>query len=168
MTETPYLRHAAGAIVSLRVISSFAWLNSALIGKDAKWAPSFLSGNGLAQRVSDTFVHTAMTHGISHWLSDVVLPHVQFFAISIAVADLAIGLSLLLGFLARLGGALAILRTASNILIAAGMGADTIGFNVMLILAGAIVIVTAAGRRQGVDAILVKNSPSSGFLNFLA
>jgi hypothetical protein len=78
--------------------------------------------------------------------------------------DLAIGLSLLLGLFAQIGDIFAILRAVTNILIAGGAGPDTIGFNVMLITAGAIVVATGAGRRYGIDAT---RWPSARFLRLL-
>jgi hypothetical protein len=62
---------------------------------------------------------------------------------------------------------LAILRAVTNILIAGGAGSDTIGFNVMLITAGAIVVATGAGRRYGIDAVLLTRWPSARFLRLL-
>lgn len=47
----------------------------------------------------------------------------------IGFGDLAIGISLSLGLFTRLGGTLAIVRAVTNILVAGGAGADTVGFN---------------------------------------
>jgi hypothetical protein len=66
--------HARSSIVWLRVISSLAWLDSAFIGKDAKLSAAFLSGVELAKKVNETFVHTAVTPGVSALLHNVVLP----------------------------------------------------------------------------------------------
>lgn len=48
-------------------------------------------------------------------LRNVVLPHAQFFAIPIGLADLAIGVSLSLGLFTRFGSVLAVLRALTNI-----------------------------------------------------
>ena len=162
------IRFTAGAVVALRIVSSLAWLDSALVGKDAKFAPDFLSGAGLSERVTTTFVHTALSPALATFLRDTVLPHAQTFAVLIAVADLAIGFSLFFGFLTRLGGSLAILRAVTNVLIVGGAGTDTIGFNAMLATAGAIALVTGAGRRFGVDRALRARYPSARFLRLLA
>ncbi|MEO7030551.1 MAG: TQO small subunit DoxD [Acidobacteriaceae bacterium] len=162
------VHHARSAIVWLRIISSLAWLDSALIGKDAKLSASFLSGAGLVQSITEKFMHTAVTSGVADLLQNFVLPHAQVFAVLIAFTDLAIGVSLALGLFTRVGGALAILRATTNILVAGGAGADTVGFNTMLIAAGAIAIVTAAGRRYGIDRILISRWPASRFLRVIA
>lgn len=160
--------HSCAAVACLRAFSSLAWLSSALVGKDAKLAPSFLSGAGLTDRVSDTFVHSAIAPSIADLLRDIVLPHAQLFAILIGVGDLAIGLSLALGLFTRLGGAMAILRAMVNIAIGAKLGMDTIGFNAMLACAGAIALVTAAGRQWGVDGYLRRRWPESSVLRLVA
>ena len=85
---------------------------------------------------------TAVTPGVSALLRNVVLPHAQIFAILIGLGDFAIGISLSLGLFTRLGGMLAILRAVTNILVAGGAGPDTVGFNAMLIAAGAIGLTT--------------------------
>jgi len=147
--------------------SSLAWLDSAFVGKDAKLSPTFLSGVGLTKVVMEKFLHTAIFPWVADLLQNVVLPHAQLFAVLIAVTDTAIGVLLVLGLFTRLGGALAILRAMTNILIAGGAGADTVGYNWMLIVAGAIAIATCAGRRFGVDHILIARSPSSRLLRKL-
>ena len=148
--------------------SSLAWLDSALVGKDAKLAPDFLSGAGLSERVATTFVHTALSPALAAFLRDTVAPHAQTFAVLIAVADLAIGISLFFGFLTRLGGSLAIARAVTNVLIVGGAGTDTIGFNAMLATAGAVALVTGAGRRFGLDRMLLEHYPNSRLLRLLA
>lgn len=168
MEQAPDIRHSRGAVVWLRVISSLAWLDSALIGKDAKLSAAFLSGEGLAKTIHEKLMHTALTPAIAHLLQSVVLTHAQVFAILIAFADLAIGISLLLGLFTRLGGLLAIFRAATNILIAGGAGADTVGFNAMLITAGVIFIATRAGRRYGLDGMLLTRWPSARFLRIIS
>jgi hypothetical protein len=92
------LRHTHSSIVWLRVISSLAWLDSAFVGKDAKLSAAFLSGGELIKKVNETFIHTAVPPAVSSLLRNVVLPNAQIFAIMIG-GDLAIGVSLLFGFL---------------------------------------------------------------------
>lgn len=162
------IAHSRAAVACLRMFSSIAWLSSALVGKDAKLAPSFLSGAGLRDRIDDTFSHSAIAPVISDFLRDVVAPHAEVFAILVAIGDLAVGISLALGLLTRLGGSLAILRAATNIAIAGKLGMDVIGFNAMLAFAGGMAIATAAGRRWGVDAYLRRRWPDSRLLGCLA
>lgn len=168
MNQLPDVCHARNSIVWLRVISSLAWLDSALVGKDAKLSYAFLSGVELAKRIGETFLFTAVTPGVSALLRNVVLPHAQLFAILIGFGDFAIGISLSLGLFTRLGGLLAIFRAVTNILVAGRAGPDTIGFNAMLFAAGAIGLITGAGRRFGLDRLLLARWPAAKLLRLVA
>jgi uncharacterized membrane protein YphA (DoxX/SURF4 family) len=86
----------------------------------------------------------------------------------IGFGDLAIGTSLALGLFTRLGATLAIVRAVTNILVVGGAGADTVGFNAMLIAAGVIALATGAGRRFGIDAVLLARWPTAKLLRLLA
>ena len=97
-----------------------------------------------------------------------MLPNSQIFALAIGFGDLAIGISLSLGLFTRLGSVLAILRALTNILVAGGAGPDTVGFNVMLMAAGAIGLTTGAGRRFGLDRLLLARWPDVKLLRILA
>jgi uncharacterized membrane protein YphA (DoxX/SURF4 family) len=161
------INHPVGAVVFLRMMSSLPWLDSAFVGKDAKFAPAFLSGAGLADVITKKFVHTALTPAVVDVLQNIVLPNATIFALLIAFGDLAIGVSLSLGLFTRLGGALAIMRATTNIFTAGGAGTDTIGFNAMLIVAGVICITTGAGRNYGIDRFLLARWPTLGFLRLI-
>jgi thiosulfate dehydrogenase (quinone) large subunit len=168
ISPLPDVCYARSSIIWLRIISSLAWLDSALVGKDAKLSYAFLSGAELAKRVGETFVLTAVTPGVVAFLRNVVLPHAQIFAILIGFGDLMIGISLSVGIFTRLGSVLAILRALANILVAGGAGPDTVGFNVMLIAAGAIGLTTGAGRRFGIDSLLLARWPAAKLLRLVA
>jgi uncharacterized membrane protein YphA (DoxX/SURF4 family) len=167
-TKPATVLHAKSAIVWLRLASSVAWLDSAFIGRDAKIAPAFLHGGELASRINGTFLHTALDTRITQVLSWYILPHAALFAVLIAVADATAGLSLSLGLFVRAGATIAIARAVVNILVAGGAGTDTIGYNALLIIAGVICIVTAAGRKFGLDANLIDRFPRSAALRIIA
>jgi len=161
---------AAGCLALLRVLSSYSWLSGALIGSDAKLRPDFLSGSGLVARITDPekgFAHTALTEGLSSFLTGTVVPHASLFAWMIALSELTIGLSLLLGIFSRLGGLLAIVRAITNVLIA-GAKPDTLGHNYMLALAGLVVMISAAGRAYGLDRRLIARFPNSHLLRLVS
>ncbi|HZL33865.1 MAG TPA: TQO small subunit DoxD [Tepidisphaeraceae bacterium] len=161
---------AAGSLALLRALSSYSWLSGALVGKDAKFNPGFLNGSGLAQRITKPatgFAHTALTDGVASFLTGTVVPHASLFAWMIALSELAIGLSLLFGIFARLGGLVAIIRAITNVLVA-GSAADVVGHNYMLALAGLVVMLSAAGRAYGIDKLLVNRFPDSRFLRLVS
>jgi thiosulfate dehydrogenase [quinone] large subunit len=161
---------AATGLAILRALSSYSWLSGALVGKDAKFSHDFLSGAGLASRITDPekgFAVKALTEGVSHFLTNVVAPNAQIFAWLIALGELCVGVSLLLGIVTRLGGFFAIVQAITNILVAGGNGADTIGHNYMLALVGLVVILTAAARTYGIDGWLISRYPNARWLRFI-
>lgn len=140
------------------------------MGKDAKFKLDFLNGAGLVSRINKPvtgFAHTALTHDVSAFLTGPVASHPSLFAWMIALSELAIGLSLLLGIFARLGGFIAILRAITNVLVA-GSGAEIIGHNYMLAIAGLVVMISAAGRAYGLDKLLIARFPDSRFLRIIS
>ncbi len=168
----PTMVSAAVALGVLRILSSYSWLSGAFVGKDAKFAPDFLAGAGLVSRITGGpnggFVHTAVNSGISSWLTSTVVPNASLFAWLLALGEAAVGISLLLGLLTRLGSVLAIAQAVVNILVAGGSGADTIGHNYMLIIVSLAFIAAAAGRTYGIDGILIRRFPNSRLLRLLA
>jgi hypothetical protein len=162
------VRHTKSAVVWLRICSSLAWLDSAFLGKDAKLAPAFLHGGALVSRIHTTFVHTAIDSRVAQLLDSYVVPHAALFAVLIAVADAAAGVSLAFGAFVRLGATIAIVRALTNIAVAGGAGTDTIGYNLMLVVAGAICIATAAGRKFGFDAWSIERFPRNATLRLIA
>jgi hypothetical protein len=160
--------NSKNAIVWLRILSSLAWIDGALIGKHAELTPAFLHGGDLAARIQQTFVHTALDVRIAQVLAWYVLPHAKVFAVLIAVADVAIAVSLGFGLFVRLGAAVAVLRALINIAVAGGAGSDTVGYNGMLIVAAGICIGTAAGRKFGLDRQLIERFPRMRALRLVA
>ncbi len=85
----------------------------------------------------------------------------------IGVGDAWIAVSLLFGLFTRLGGVVCVLRAVTNILVGGGAGADTIGFNYLLIVFGLLFMFTAAGRVYGIDGWLIRRAPQSRLLRTL-
>jgi hypothetical protein len=162
------VQNTKSAVVWLRLCSSLAWLDSAFVGKDAKFHAAFLHGGDLVARIQTTFVHTAIDSRVAQLLGWYVVPHAALFALLIAAADAAAGLSLGLGFFVRAGATIAILRALVNIAVAGRAGTDTIGYNAMLIVAATICIGTAAGRKFGLDGRLIERFPRSRLLRYFA
>jgi thiosulfate dehydrogenase (quinone) large subunit len=165
-----YLVRVDASLALLRALSSYSWLTGALKGQDAKFTSHFLSGSGLAERINDPqkgFAHTAVSSDIANFLTGTVVPHASLFAWMIALSELMIGLSLLLGLFARLGGLGAILRAITNVLVG-GAAPETLGHNYMLALAGLVVLISAAGRAYGIDYYLIRKFPDSRFLRLLS
>lgn len=116
------------------------------------------------------FAHTAVAPWVSSLLTGAVVPHASLFAWLIALGHSGVGLSLLLGLFARLGGAGAIVLGITNILVAGGApnATDTIGSNYMLAVAGLAVLISAAGRSYGLDRLLIERFPNVRWLRVIA
>ncbi len=165
--------HTAAALAILRILASYSWLNSTFYGKDAKFAPDFLSGKGLTMRINEPqmgFVHTVLMPWVATFLTGIVIPHATIFAWLLALGGFGVGLSLLFGLFARLGGAGAIFLAVVNILVAAGgkNATDIFGHNYLLVLAGLVVIIAAAGRSYGLDRLLIARFPTSRLLRVIS
>lgn len=158
---------AGVALAVLRILNSYNWLNGAFVGKDAKFAADFLSGDGLISRINGGFVHTAINSGVASWLTNTVVPHASMFAWMLALGEACVGFSLLLGLFTRVGGFFAVLQGLVNIIVVFGGGADTIGQNYLLVVLGIIFILTSPGRVFGLDGLLLKKFPNSRILKYL-
>jgi hypothetical protein len=168
MTKPAAVLHAKSAIVWLRIASSLAWIASACIGKDATISPAFWHGGEMASRVTQTLIHSALDSRVAQVLTWYVAPHAAVFVLLIGAADVAAGVLLAFGLFVRLGSAIAIARAGLNILVAGGAGTVTIGYNALLIVIAAICIATAAGRRFGIDEMLINRFPRMAVLRLVA
>lgn len=147
------------ALVTLRIASSWSWINGAFFGKDKKIAPDFLSGAGVTSRVESFFGKSgALYPWIAHFLNTTVVNNAAFFAWLIFAGELVAGICLLLGLFTRLGGLAATLSAVLNLMAAAGGGGDSIGQNYLLLLLGLIFLIVPAGRYIGLDGVLQRRS----------
>ncbi|WP_217493802.1 TQO small subunit DoxD [Humibacillus sp. DSM 29435] len=81
--------------------------------------------------------------------------------------EAAAGISLPLGLLTRIGGLVAALSALANLLAAAGGGADSIGQNYLLLILGVLFIITAPGRRFGLDGLLLRRYTNMRWLRLV-
>ncbi len=157
------------AIVALRIMSSWNWINGAFFGTDAKVDAHWLSGEGLIERIGGD--HGFGTMALYDWMGNFINHDMTlapaFWAWFIFLAYAWAGISLLFGFLTRLGGLVAILAALMNLLGAGGNGADTIGQNGLLLILGAIFMLVGAGRIYGIDRWLLKKTDAR-WLRWLA
>lgn len=145
------------SIAALRIMTSWNWINGAFFGTDSKASPDWLSGEGLLERISgpDGFAAKALYPFVGDFIRDIMTQNPCFWAWFIFLVYAIAGISLFLGLFTRLGGLVAILAGIMNILAAGGNGADTIGQNALLLILGAIFMITGAGRFMGLDQLLL-------------
>ena len=159
---------AVVAIVALRIMSSWNWINGAFFGTDAKVTWHWLSGDGFVERAQGAggFAEKALYPWMGDFIGDFMVHEPEFWAWFIFLAYAVAGISLFFGFFTRVGGLVAICAALMNLLGAGGNGADTIGKNGLLLILGAIFLLSGAGRVYGVDGYILKKCKAK-WLRFL-
>jgi uncharacterized membrane protein YphA (DoxX/SURF4 family) len=142
---------ARGALVLLRVYLGVVFLVDALPRVQQDFTP------GLTQFLRDVGLQRAPQF-YQRFLEQVVLPNAPFFAALITWAELVVGITLILGLLTRLSAALALVLTLSCLLARGGWFWSSDAALVAIALA---LLLGAAGRTLGLDAILVRRWPRS-------
>ncbi len=157
------------ALITLRILSSWNWLNGAFFGADQKVSSAFLSGNFLVTRIGGAhgFAASSLYPGIGHFIASGVASNAAFWAWVIFLGEAVAGISFLFGIFTRLGGLSAAFSALANLLAAGGNGADNIGQNYLLLVLGITFLVVGAGRWFGVDGWLQKRYPDSKWLKIL-
>ncbi|MDQ2849494.1 TQO small subunit DoxD [Dermatophilaceae bacterium Sec6.4] len=160
---------AVVALVALRILTSWPWVNGAFFGADSKVGSYFLSGAFLKARISGPtgFAAHSLYPRIGHFVATTIYDNASFWAWIIFLGEAAAGISLLLGLLTRIGGLVAALSALANLLAAAGGGADSIGQNYLLLILGVLFIITAPGRRFGLDGLLLRHYPNLRWLRLV-
>ncbi len=107
------------------------------------------------------FVTIAATRSAPHWyqvfLHAVVLPRAAMFAMLVIVAEIYIGIALILGLTTRLASVLALFLLVNYWLAKSGIGIPGIDTAVMVLVV--IIFVSAAGRIFGLDRFLYRRFP---------
>lgn len=152
-------------IAMSRILISFLWLYS------LRWKlpPNFMpaQGQGLMDWLQLEVQYPAFAF-YGDFVSSVVIPNFTIFAWAIFILELLVGLSLLSGALARLGGFVGLLL-ALNL----GIGLLEVPNEwpwsyIMLAMWQALFVISAAGRTLGVDGLLIKRYGNNAFLRLLA
>ena len=147
---------ARGALVLLRVYLGVVFLVSAVPKLQQDFTPGL---TGLVQQVALQKAHQFYRP----FLEQVVLPNAPVFAALVTWAELFVGVTLILGLLTRLSAAVALVL-ALNYLFAKGAWFWTPSSNDAAFVAIALaLLIGAAGRTLGVDALLARRWPRSPF-----
>lgn len=149
------VRYAA-AFAALRIALGLYWLYE----QHWKLPPDFglHDSRGLMFAFQQSIQHPTLDV-YRTFLRDVVVPHFHLFGWVLGIAEVAIGLSLVLGALTRAGALLSVLQSA-NLLLAQARTPDGPWIYVALLAASLIVLFTASNRRFSVDRRLVSRIAS--------
>ena len=154
LTEVQWLRGAVALLrITLGIIILVTWLNN------------LQKGIYTAQGITDLFTHPdwgAFTHGggalfgYRAIIENTILQFPGLFASFQMIAELLLGLGLLIGSLTPLVGAGATLFFFNLFLTYAGNSREWIWIYVLLTVSALVVTLTLSGRQLGVDQFLLK------------
>ena len=143
------------AVAILRVYLGIAFLSAASNKIFSWWAswPQNMS-HFLTSKLNDSYAFYRPV------LTGLVLPHIGFFARTVAVSEVGVGLSLLLGAGTRFGAALGLVLIA-NYMLAFGDIPWQPGEDQAFFIGLVVVLITNPGRAFGVDLLIPAWKPLS-------
>jgi uncharacterized membrane protein YphA (DoxX/SURF4 family) len=146
-----------GYIAMLRILLGLHFLGTGF----EKLFHNFLTGRTLTNDMLRGAPNDPLAFHRSFILG-VVVPHVHFFTYLVTFGEIAIGISLLLGFLVRVSSLFGAFHNL-NILLAIGWGgpSSVMGINRTFVLLHLVFVLSSAGRALGVDGFLHKRFPTS-------
>jgi uncharacterized membrane protein YphA (DoxX/SURF4 family) len=105
-------------------------------------------------RTLDIAQHHAFTPPLRSLVDDVLIPHTSVLGWVLFIAGLLTGLSLVLGFMTRLGAALGLVQAISITLLVANAPGEWLYGYLMLILLSALLLLLPVSRRMSLDDAL--------------
>jgi uncharacterized membrane protein YphA (DoxX/SURF4 family) len=96
----------------------------------------------------------AFTPPLRSLVDDVLIPHISVLGWVLFIAGLATGLSLMLGFMTRLGAALGLVQAISITLLVANAPGEWLYGYLMLVLLSALLLLLPVSRRMSLDDAL--------------
>lgn len=152
--QTTYL----GYLVLPRLAVGYVFLG---VGWGKFTRPRFLGTDALAQQLSVSVLKDPISWH-REFIQAVVIPHSSYFSYLVCFAEIAIGVSLILGCLTRLASAFGAFYSLNGILtIALSGGFIPTGLNLICIPLFLAFSFAGAGRVLGMDALLRKKYPQS-------
>jgi len=150
------VRYAA-ALAALRIALGLYWLYE----QHWKLPPDFglHDSRGLMFAFQQSIQHPTLDV-YRAFLQEVVVPHFRLFGWVLGIAEVALGLSLVLGALTRAGALLSVLQSA-NLLLAQARTPDGPWIYLAMLAASLFVLLTPSNRRFSVDRRLVSRAAAT-------
>jgi thiosulfate dehydrogenase [quinone] large subunit len=153
------LRNEAVAILLVRLFLAYEWLNAGI----AKIQGIQMGGSAYFEGFSTVFASIWAKSNpypfMTDFLTNTAAPNAPTVVTTIAILEVLVGVSLLLGILVPVSAFGGVVMNAIYYLAAGHTSPSTAGVNLMMIGAQLAVIVAAGGRILGLDAILHKKFP---------
>ena len=154
---TPDLARYAAVLAAVRIAVGAYWLYE----QHWKLPPDF--GLHDARGLMFAFqqgIQYPVFEAYGELLQNLIVPHFHLFAWLLGIAEVAIGLSLVLGALTRVGALLGVLQ-AVNLLIAQARTPEGPWIYVAILAANLFVLLTPSNRRFSVDTLLAPKLSAS-------
>ena len=148
------MTNAAISVLLIRLFLALEWLSSGA-GK----IQSILTNPagyfaGMANVFASVWAKTNPYPFMVNFLSSTAAPNASSVVTTVAIAEVLVGLSLLLGFITRIGAFGGIILNAIFFLAAGHTSPSTAGINLVMIGAQLATMVAPGGRVLGIDTIL--------------
>lgn len=138
----------------LRVACGAVWLFQAF----PKFREDYL-GVTFAVRVGAMAAAENPWHFYAGLLRNVVLTHTALFSYLTLIGDAAVGICLIIGLLTPYAAFAGIILNVNYAFAAGWMNRTDYSLNILLVVAGLIIITNGAGRVGGLDAVLSGSPP---------
>jgi uncharacterized membrane protein YphA (DoxX/SURF4 family) len=156
MTILPSSKTYAFWLALVRIATGCMWIGHGV----PKFTDSaaFMPPSGVMSGFLDKAV-AASTGGYHTFLTTVVIPNIGLFAQLERLAEVLVGVSLILGAATRLGGLVGVFLTLNFIVSKGGILTFTTlqGLDVAMLVLSAISLVLPTGRALGVDAVFIRS-----------
>ncbi len=147
---------ASAGMVVIRLFLGAYFLYSGIVF--AGDMPGFIHFMKIATSDRGLFITQNPCPAFAHWLIAAVAPHVSLTCGLLVGGELLAGVLLLVGLLTRLGALIAMTISLFFLLATLADSAPSTGANSALLVMSVAVLIAAAGRTWGLDAILVRRT----------
>lgn len=148
------MTNAAISVLLIRLFLAFEWLSSGTGKIQSILANPTGYFAGMANVFGSVWAKTNPYPFMVNFLGNTAAPNASSVITIVAIAEVLIGLSLLLGFITRIGAFGGIILNAIFFLAAGHTSPSTAGINLVMIGAQLATMVAPGGRVLGIDAIL--------------
>ncbi len=140
----------------MRLFLAYEWLNAGITKIQGIQTNGSAYFDGFFNVFTSVWAKSNPYPFMTDFLTNTVAPNAPTVVTTIAILEVLVGVSLLLGMLAPVGALGGMVMNAIYYLAAGHTSPSTAGVNLMMIGAELAIIVGAGGRVLGVDAILHK------------
>jgi thiosulfate dehydrogenase [quinone] large subunit len=148
------LTNAAVSVLLLRLFLAYEWLNSGAGKIESILVDPNAYFGGLSKVFGVVWAKTNPYPFMTNFLTNTAAPNASTFVTLIAITEVLVGLSLLLGLLTRVGALGGIVMNLIFYFAAGHTSPSTAGINLIMVGAQLAMIIAPGGRVFGLDAIL--------------